>query len=192
MFLLHLWIIWNYTIIVRKCKSNGKWARASKWIITKSFNFLTFSYYIRTILEMNQYLLVSSIYEVNQFNTDGIYRIVSTIYSMLVLGMCLALIGCVGWLFTSSYQILSENHSMLGEFFEGMKPNKKSKLYSLLLILRRTLFVTVLICFSSLQNIFQIGILWIFEIIYFIIICYIRPYCNIKSNIIEILNELWF
>ena len=192
MILLHLWTTCIQKIIVSKCKSDGKWSRASKWVITKAFNFLTFSYYIRTLLEMNQYLLVSSIYEVSQFNTDGIYRIASTTYSMLVLGVCFPLIGCVGWLFVSSYQTFADKHNMLGEFFEGMKQNKKSKLYALLLILRRTLFVAILVCFDSMQHTVQVVVLLILQLFYLSSIIFIRPYEKVKDNIIEIINEVYF
>ena len=190
--LLHLWTTCIQKIIVSKCKSDGKWSRASKWVITKAFNFLTFSYYIRTLLEMNQYLLVSSIYEVSRFNTDGIYRIASTAYAVLVLSMCLMLVGCVGWLFASLYQPFADKHNMLGEFFEGMKQNKKSKLYALLLILRRTLFVAILVCFDSMQHTVQVVVLLILQLFYLSSIIFIRPYSKIKDNIIDILNEVYF
>ena len=54
-------------------------------ILEKAFNLLTFDYYIRNILEISQFLLISSIYEVNELNTSEFLRIFSFIFSILII-----------------------------------------------------------------------------------------------------------
>ena len=57
----HIWVGITYKLFFM-VDLEGKWwlLRLSKWTASKSFALLTFGYYIRTMLEMNQYLLVSS------------------------------------------------------------------------------------------------------------------------------------
>ena len=69
---------------------------------------------------------------------------------------------------------------------------KKSRFYVTMLLLRRIIFVTLLITLSSISSRNLIGILIFFQFIYGIYIIFIRPFKEAKGNLIEILNEAYF
>ena len=75
--LLHLIIYFTRVWLNRYEDSEESWwlARISKWIINRLFTILTFGYYIRLFLEMNQYFLITSVDEIYSFNPSGAIRI---------------------------------------------------------------------------------------------------------------------
>ena len=171
----------------------GCWfAKSVKWIVDKLYNLLTFSYYIRTALEMNQYLLICSLYEIYNFNTSNTYRIASLVFAVLLL---------FGWLLTaifafclsiSSYTVDEDKHNKLGEYFWGLKLDKKFKLYIFMLIARRTVFVISLVTWALVASRFLIGFLVLLQLIYLAYVCYLRPFKEFKDNLTEIINEICF
>ena len=98
--------------------------KVAKWILGKAYVFLTFSYFIRTFLEMTQYLMISSIYEIYTFNTSESLRIVSLAFAITVLYWCILINIFIFYLALSSHVINEEKHNKLGEFFDGLKTNK--------------------------------------------------------------------
>ena len=71
-FLLHKWLSRWASERAQNCCT-----KLIKWIVTKAFVILTYHCYIRMILETMQYLLISSMNEIYQFNTYGATRLVS-------------------------------------------------------------------------------------------------------------------
>ena len=63
-----------------KINVEGKWSwfrKKIKWLLSKKiFEFLTFTFYIRTVMEINQFMLISTIYEIYRFNTSNTLKIV--------------------------------------------------------------------------------------------------------------------
>ena len=114
--------------------------------INKAFDILTYGYYIRMILETYQQLLVTSINEINQFNISSKLRIISLSIAILVWFLWLSLLVLLFWLSISKYELIEDKHNKLGELFEGLKKSKY-KLYSLVLLFRRLLFVASLLVF---------------------------------------------
>ena len=92
----------------------------------------------------------------------------------------------------SSYEATKGVHSKMGEVFDGVKMQKKFKLYVPVLLARRALFVTLLILLTSVESWILISILSAVQFWYMIYIIVIRPFVNIKENIIEIINEIFF
>ena len=109
-----------------------------------------------------------------------------------MLFLCIALVLFVFWLSFSSYKIYEEKHSKLEEIFNGLKMQKSSKLYVSTLLIRRALFVVLLITLTSIQSWLLISILSLFQFWYLVYIIILRPFKSIKDNIIEISNELYF
>ena len=193
-------IVINFVVLtlcklIAKCQIDltaGWFAKTVKWIVDKLYNLLTFSYYIRTALEMNQYLLICSLYEIYNFNTSNPYRIASLVFAVLLL---------LGWLLTavfafclsiSSYTVDEDKHNKLGEYFSGLKLDIKFKFYIFILIVRRTVFVISLVTWVLVASRLLIGILAILQLIYLAYVCYLRPFKEIKDNLVEIINELYF
>ena len=172
-------------------ENTSKWAKVTKWLISKVFIFLTFGFYIRICLEMNQYLLVSSINEIHQFNFHEGLRITSLAVAFLVLALCLSLMTASLYLICSSYKTVENQHNKLEEFFAGLKPNKKHRFYASVLLFRRTLFVSVLLVFDSTSPEVLVIVLSVMQLIYSAYLIILRPFEEVKSCIIEILNEIY-
>ena len=180
--------------LLYKWKYKGKWScilNITKIVVNKIFLIMTFGYYIRSILEVNQYILISSINEISNFNTSSIFRIISIASAFIFLILCILLIGVVAYLSLSSYEKFENEHNKIGEFFQGVK-NGKFKIYSLTLLIRRFAFVTFLIIFSSKSSTYTLGSLWGLQVIYLVFLIILRPFEETKCNLIDILNEIYF
>ena len=192
--LIHLvvYILFKTTL---KCKEEGKWSKwikVIKWIAKKSVNILTFGYYIRSILEINQYLLISVVYEIYKWNTSESLRIFSLSLSIVLFLLWLCLIWFTIGLSLSSYQLDEEKHNKLEEFYSGIKQSKRFKLYLPALLIRRIIFVVILITSESFLSRIIISTLSIIQIGYLTIIVILRPFNFTKNNIIEITNEWYY
>jgi hypothetical protein len=85
-----------------------------------------------------------------------------------------------------------ENHNKLGEFSAGLKKDKSARLYSVMLITRRILFVTWLIVFNHFDKMLILSIMAVIQIGYLTTLLLIRPFEQKMTNVIEILNEFFF
>ena len=114
---------------------------------------MTYGYYIRFILQMYQFLLVASIYEIYNFNLLSIFNVLSFCFAFLMLILCLSFVGVILCLSLSSYETSDENHNKIGEFFIGVKMEKKKyKLFVFALILRKSLFAILLVSLTSISS----------------------------------------
>ena len=182
-------------LLFSKRMSESKWVKLwsiLNWVLNKSNSILTFGYYIRTILEINQYMLIWSIKEIFSFNCSESFRIISLIFAFVVLIVCIFLIFATFGLFFSSYETNEDEHCKLGEFYNGIQMCKKNKIYICMLLWRRALFVILLITLNSVSSPITIGVLWFIQLCYLIYIWIIRPFKETKSNMTEIINELYF
>ena len=172
--------------------TGGWFAKTVKWIVDKLYNLLTFNYYIRTALEMNQYLLICSMYEIYNFNTSNPYRIASFVFAVLLLSGWILIAVFAFCLSISSYIVDEDKHNKLGEYFSGLKLDKKFKFYIFILIVRRTVFVILLVTWIFVSSRLLIGVLAFLQLIYLAYVCYLRPFKELKDNLVEIINELYF
>ena len=151
-------------------------------------SFLTFGFYIRSVLEINQYILVSSVNEVKAFNTTTSFRTISFAFACLLLIANFLLI-----LFTLG---LSFTNSGPKELFVGIKAETKKRLYLPALLIRRAVYVAILLTITEISSRSLIGILIGLQVVYSGYICYLRPFESTDnsppSNLIESLNEIFF
>ena len=99
------------------------------------------------------------------------------------------------WVFAlslSSYEVSKEAHSSIEEIYNGVDTKKKSKLYVSILLIRRAVFIALLITLSSIQSWLMISILSVIQFWYMTYIVLIRPFESKKDNMIEIINETFF
>ena len=172
---------------------NTNWCiKVAIWTVNTIFGMLTFSFYIRNVLEMSQFILISSTNEIFNFNIENLKRLISFIYAILVIGAYIFLFVLIQYLIFSSYRLNENQHNKLGEFFSGLKGDKKQRFYVTFLLLRRFAFILLIICLSSITSRAIIGILLAIQLVYMGCIMYLRPYKKFKENIIEILNEIYF
>ena len=64
--------------------------------------------------------------------------------------------------------------------------------YIVLLLLRRVVFIVILVYLGSISLYFRFGGLLVLQFIYLSFVVYIRPYWDKKLTWIEIINELYF
>ena len=156
----------------------------------------TFALYIRVILEINQYILVAWVSEIYHLNYIGAKRIISISIAFLTFIAWVTLIFITTFLALSKdankYPESQVKRSKFAHLFNGMSMNKKSRLFSSLLQIRRAVFVILLITVEPKSSIIVISILVGLQLIYIWLLIAVRPFELIKCNIIEIVNEVYF
>ena len=196
--IFYIIILHCFILIIRvwssKWRLDGRFSKLKivlKYMLNKVFEILTFSFYIRAILEMNQFFLVSSMNEIFNYKDSTLMLRISLAFAILIIIVSVLLVIVNILLALSSYTINKNEHNMLGEFFSGLKLSKKFKIYTAALVARRTLFVLILFISSSISSKITLGILAVLEFIYLLYILFLRSFEEVKWNIIEVLNELF-
>ena len=182
-------------IALSRWNEEGKYKmiiKACKLFVIKIFNILTLGYYIRILFQINEIFLVSSISEVYSFDSSQPLLILSLIFAMAIIITSVLWIIFTVYLSLSSYQLSEKEHNKLEEFFNGLKSNKKHRIYISILTTRRFIFVVVLSTFMFASSRVVIGILTAVQVPYFLYIAFFRSYEDTKDNVIETVNELIF
>ena len=180
-------------LFLKWCWENANWIiNFFQRILAKILNFMTLGFYIRNILEIFQFILISATYELYKANVSSIERIFSFLIAIFMIIVLLILSIFTFYLSLSSYKINERKHNKLGEFFSGLKQQKKFKIYNPILLLRRGFFVIFLITLVSINSKIMICITSFVQLIYTIYLCFLRPLDEVKWNIIEIVNEVFF
>ena len=133
----------------------GRWKRMRILIVkfvNNIFIVFTFGWYIRYILETNQYVLISSINEIFNFDISNKMKISSLIFAILILFLCFCFIFFVSYLSLSSYELVKNYHNKIGEIFWGVNMKKRSKFFVSVLLARRAVFVVLLITLNLIQS----------------------------------------
>ena len=153
---------------------------------------LTYGLYIRLFLELFQLFLVSGINEVYYIDVSDKYRIISFAFAVAILIIWFWFTLFVVFFSISSYIAIEGQHNKLNEFFSGLKINKRHRFSVAILLIRRLFFVAFLFVCYSVSSKVVIGVLSLFQLCYLIYLILIRPFIEIKANIIEIVNETIF
>ena len=197
--ILHFWIFLTQKLLAKESKLNC-WSYVLScihWFLQKLMELFTFALYIRIILESNQFILIAWVSEMYQFNFNETKRKISIIIAFLILIAWIALY-CNHDFFhfiSNSANKLSESQDKRSKFahlFEGLSPNKKSRLFAWLLQIRRAIFVILLIILGPKSSIIVISFLVGLQLIYLLLLATIRPYEVVIWNIIEMTNEFYF
>ena len=79
------------------------------------------------------------------------------------------------------------------EFFTGLKQQKEARIYVSVQLIRRVYFVVLLVIFPTVLDIWPMILMLITpQLMYLLLFIYIRPFEEIKGNVIEIANEIIF
>ena len=176
-------------------RTEGRWAKLKqllKYIFKKIFEILTFAIYIRYILELSQFFMVSSISEIYSFDTSGYLRIISVVFAIMVFAFFAIVIVALFIFAFSSYKEIEGEHNKLSELISGLKQNRKERLYVAILMARRLIFIMILIFSGSLSSQIVIGMLIAFQAPYLIYLFLIRPFKEMDTTVIELANEWIF
>jgi hypothetical protein len=143
--LLMILMLHLFVLTLRNCdpnKANGCLSKWLRWTGKKIFDFFTFTVYIRLLLQSSQFMLMTSIAELNAFNYQSAPRIVSLCLAGVVLLIVSAfLIFSVKlWVSRIRKQAYHEE-SKFDEFFGGLKRKKFASAYNLLILIRRVYLV---------------------------------------------------
>ena len=193
-------ILFHIFIFVFRKSINGwrtdiRWSiviKILKYITEKLFELLTYGLYIRLFLELFQLFLVSGINEVYYIDVSDKYRIISFAFAVAILIIWFWFTLFVAFFSISSYIAIEGQHNKLNEFFSGLKINKRHRFSVAILLIRRSFFVIFLFACYSISSKVVIGVLSLFQLSYLVYIIIIRPYIEIKANVIEIINESIF
>ena len=176
-------------------RTDGRWAklkRLLKCISKKIFEILTFAIYIRYILELSQFFMVSSVNEIYSFDTSKYLRIISLVFAIIVFAFFVVVIVALFLFAFSSYKEIEGEHNKLSELISGLKSNRKERLYVAILMARRLIFIMILIFSGSLSSQIVIGMLIALQAPYLIYLFLIRPFKEMDTTIIELANEWIF
>ena len=174
-------------ILYRKSKKSEK--LLSK-ILKTIYKMITFTVYIRLLLEAFLFLYLSSIFEVYNLNFKTAAKIISYIFSIFLLIALLMIMASVVILWIiSRNDVFNIEISMFRELFEGIKEGKYPRLFQTVFLTRRMLSATWIVL--SMNAIIDVRIV-IFSIIQFaslVFLIIIRPFKELQENIIEIIND---
>ena len=172
--LLHLGMLFVGKQIM-KINSNGKcsgFIKIVKWTLWKLHRIMTLGFYIRNAFLMCEFILICTIYEIFENNGYGSYRVISLIFAYCVVLLYIAFTIFVCYLAFSSYKEEHQSHSMLNEFFWGLKKSKIYKLYMVAFIVRRALYTLFFVGLTSLSSEVVVGIITVIQFYYLIYIFY--------------------
>jgi len=185
---IHL-IFWLIKSQCPKRKSENCFVRLVYWIATKIWNLLTFTLYIRTIIQISQFWMISSISELYNANMISI----STTFSFAF--ACVTLIVVFG--FTSLNVLLGLNtsdtsKSEFKEYFSGVKNTRVARMYNVVIMIRRVVLVSLMVCLSNIDKVFLVLLAVCYQIAHTAFIIWMRPYASIKDNINETMIDIVF
>ena len=178
-----------YFLIIHygKCKnSESKIAVPFKYI----FRILTFTYYIRFLIEAFLILSLGSLNEIYNWDFGSIDKVISYFISAVVI---LLLLSFLGFAISLSKKAAAKDFDPKESYFSEVTTGTKNGLFSRLIVffhLWRLLCSVSWIIFSNYFSIFiRIFIYCLIQIIFSLIKTLIRPYEETKDNIIEIMND---
>jgi hypothetical protein len=150
---------------------------------------MTYSFYFRVAILVFQVLLLSSSAEIYAFETNTTGRALSLMISIAIFAACIVFMVY----FFAHYVNFNGNPSASSEeLYRGLKENKLCRSYELVSLFRKFLLI---FCLVFLQEVTSEGVLVlmsVIQIVFVIGLCYLRPYKELQSNIIEIVNEIIF
>ena len=159
-------------------------------------------------MEAFQFLLLWSISEINQFHTESVASIffsrcgicIACSLTDLCCSRCVqsvAQIKTVPKNITWAYRVFKtrdadqQQQLKLDEAFSGVQPDRKHRLSVALLLARRIVFVSLLVCAKAVSPFVLTCVLWAMQLVYFTSVCVLHPFVETKDNVIEVVNEVF-
>ena len=143
-------------------------------------------------MEISQFILVSSFFEIYLLNTTNIHWLSSFLVAIFMILCFILLTGIIIYLIFTNYKLEKDTLNKLGEFFWDIQENKISRFSVILLLFRRFVFVILLATLQAIPSRALIGMMIFIQLFYFLYIAFVRPYKEIINNMIDILNETYF
>ncbi|CAI2381325.1 unnamed protein product [Moneuplotes crassus] len=178
--------------ICNHCAENSKHRKCKKFTNTL-FTFFTFNIYIRVFIQAFSFTSLSILSELYNLNLD-------TTVTKVSFGVCVLFFLCTSVLFLLSFymycksfpEIDKEKYWPCIEYFNGIKPNKFSKMYSSLFMLMRLMLSSLLIFGAAIPGSTKGTYFYLVNIGYCLYLAGVRPFENMQDNVIEIINQVLF
>ena len=176
--------------------SDGEPGKCKKiWVKIRTSTLTTFKYatYVRLALEAHESLIISSSSEIYNKNNDAAGKYFSLVMAILILVGTLVLLALtvISYIRDSKREDPEEKFIFM-EFYSEVKPKRISKLYTINLLIRRTLFVFISIFLNDVNKNVAFSLLLLLQLIYLIQFAVIRPYIDKVPNLVELINECFF
>lgn len=112
--------------------------------MVKLLELLTFTLYIRLLVEAYQIMMISSLNEIKEFDNKSKERIISLSFAFALLMICLGLLllMVIEWIRSRDPDVFEEQ-LYFKEFFGGLKDKFRSRSYMLLNFSRRGVFIAL-------------------------------------------------
>ena len=166
-----LYKLWKDWLNPEKCELTSK---VVNWIFEKLVILYTFGIYIRAVMNMNQFILVSSISEIYHFNISNTKRIISYAIAVIIFVIWILIIWIIAGLVYFQEES-KERRNKWAQLFEGIMKERRSKIFIVYLFIRRLVFVALLITLISKSSFIIICVLILLQIVYmFMLITVVR------------------
>ena len=166
----------------KRRESQSCWGTFVNKAFDKILKIMTFGVFIRNSLELAQFALLSSLNEIYSLNIYSLPRIISMVISLLMIVAFVWIVGVTIRITFSSYKLDENKHNKLEEFIRNLQSNIKARFLSVLILLRKLLFVILLVILGPIDSKIIISIMSFFQVIYTAYCAIIRPYDKAKLN----------
>ena len=159
-------------------------------IVNKIFEFFTFTVYIRLVLQYFQLLSLSSVSELYQLNWSNDSRAMAYGFAILVMALIIGFMTLTAVVsFNRITPHLDTQRGKLDELFSGLKQNRCAHMYNFVLMARRLLFITWLLCFKWAPPMVVVCVFATIQLFYTLWVVYVRYFDIVKDNLTEVYNE---
>ena len=164
-------MLYIFSLIIKRVKTEGwlSWfIKGLKWSVIAILKILTFSTYIRIILESFQIMLISSISEIFNLNTSSSSKSYSLISAFLIFAFCWLIIWLILVLIWKMKNSEESRFTKYEELFSGLKENTSSRQFRVLHLLRRFLYISILIPLASKSMFIVIWFISVLQAMFFV------------------------
>lgn len=188
---LHLCIVFapKFKIVSEK----QVWRLRYNTLNTHLYHLFTYTMYVRVLFEGYQFMYLASFSELKNADVSEAYAALSFAISCLFAVICFLFLLLTLYMYISTKNNFDEDEKLkLGELFSGLKNTNNARSYSFGVILRRFLFVSVLVGLNTLAEVWLVAGMAIIQTFYVAYIVALRPFDKVANNIIEVVNEVLY
>ena len=130
---------------------------------------MSFTAYIRLLLENMLYMMLCSFSEAYRFDLSSENRKISLIIAFFFILLCFMFYFFIIYQFHKTKIVLKRvQYSYSEELFAGLKDGNKARAYSILFVTRRLILCIFLVCLQDLHFLLNVVLFAIVQMLYFI------------------------
>lgn len=181
--LFHLLFTGFYLLL--KSKKPDLWAKA--------FQLFNATIYIRLFMMSNQFLLLSTVSEIFEFDFRSVESKVSLGISISGFVVCIVMLFLSFGYWLKLRKGFEEDQFLTGkELFSPLKNSHKVRLFNFMQLLRRFILVVYLLFPITADPPYEIIPLAVIQFCYVCYIIALRPNKEVKDNLVECVNEIFY